>query len=544
MATLAGTPTILTTPNDTTTAAVSTTLASTTVGDIGYAWITTNNGTGTPPTMSSAPTNWVLIGSATDAGANSNSFWLYRRVIGASEPTALTWTLSGGSNTKGGHWCVAGADPAAPELVVSVDVHAGTGTARTTAAPNTSEAGTVWSGFCDRSGSDFSSPSPADTLVLAAKNAASSSVYVQSSPGLVAAGSPIAARTITATVSTSIGGSFILVTKEAPGAITMGQPAVTASAIDATVAVDPYRTQLLTRGNPYIAHRGGSNEDPVTWGVEHSLKAYQSCAALGLKIVECSFWLDANDVPIASHDRNILRVFGVDADITAFTYAQLLAMTPAGTLQGGYPLARVSDIIDALPTSTVILLDNKRNLNISTVMAFLTSYPNYQGRFMVKAAFNTAGAPAVSTPASALQLGMHTWGYYDEADLGSLDSTEYVFTHLGLNFNATAPAWSQIKAKGKPAWAHVPLTAANVATGFAAGADGVMTGKILNGGFNVIPAGGATVGVTAADAGVVPVMGPAGVSVGALDMSMSIAPAGGIRSGTVTVTTIRSGRVS
>lgn len=542
-ATLSGTPVGFGTPNDVTTAAISCTLGSTVVNDVGYTWITTNNGTGTAPTMSSAPANWVLLGSYSDTGANSNSGWLYRRVIGAAEPTALTWTLSGGSNTRAEHWCVAGADPAGPEQVVSVDVHAGAGASRTTAAVSTSAPGVVWSGFADRSGSTFTSPSPADTLVGSTLNPASSSVYVQYSVSNVAAGSPIAARTITG-AATSIGGSFILVSKDAPGGITAEQPSIGVAALDASVAVDPYRTQLLTRGRPYIAHRGGSNEDPTTWGVEHSLKAYQSCAALGLPMVECSFWLDSAGVPVASHDRDLSRMFGVTADITAFTYAQLLAMTPSGTLSGGYPLATVASIIAALPTSTVILLDNKRNLDIATVMAFITAYPNYQGRFMIKGAFNTAGPPSTSTAAAARQLGMHSWGYYDEADLGSLDTTWTSFDYLGLNYNATGPGWTQIKAKGLPVWAHVPLTAANVATGFAAGADGVMTGKILNGGFNVVPAEQPSVGVTAYDMALLPNAGLAAVGVTAYDMLIGSAPAGMIRSGTVGVPTTRSGAVS
>lgn len=541
-ASISGTPVGFGTPNDYTAAAISTTLASTTVGDVAYCWISSSNGGGTAPVMSSAPVGWTLLGSAVDVGANSCAFWLYRRVIAASEPTALTWTMTLGANTRAEHWCVAGADPAAPELVVSVDVHGGAGASRTTAAVNTSASGVAWSGFCDRSGSIFSSPSPADTLVGSTLNSASASVYVQYSVSTVAAGTPIAARTITG-AATSIGGSFVMVTKEAPGGITQDTATVAVVANDATVAVDPYRTQLLTRGRPYIGHRLVSAEDPVTWGVEHSLKAAQSCAAYGLPIVEISFWLDKNGVPIASHDRNILRMFGVDADITAYSYAELVTLTPSGTLQGGHQLQRVADLIAVFPTSTVILLDNKRNLDISAVMAFITAYPNYQGRFIIKGAFNTAGLPAVSTPAAGRQLGMHTWGYYDEADLGSLDSTEYVFDYLGLNFNASGAAWTQVKAKGKPVWAHVALTAANVATGFAAGADGVMTGKFFNGGFNIVPQDTAAVTVTANDMSVVPVMSTAVVSVTAYDMSIGSAPARTVRAGTVALPTTRSGTV-
>lgn len=542
MATLSGTPTVFGTPNDTTTATISTTLASTTVGDIAYCWISSSNGGGTAPVMSSAPSGWSLLGSGVDVGANSCAFWLYRRVIAASEPTALTWAMTLGANTKAEHWCVAGADPAAPELAVSVDVHAGAGASRTTAALNTSAAGVVWSGFCDRSGSTFTSPSPADTPVGSGLNSGAASVYVQYSVSTVAAGTPIAARTITG-AATSIGGSFVLVTKEAPGGITADTAAVAVVANDATVAVDPYRTQLLTRGRPYIGHRLVSAEDPVTWGVEHSLKAAQSCLAYGLPIVEISFWLDKNGVPIASHDRNILRMFGVDADITAFSYAELVALTPTGTILGGHPIQRVADLIAVFPTSTVILLDNKRNLDITAVMAFITAYPNYQGRFIIKSTFNAGTNPATSTAAAGRQLGMHAWGYYDEADLGSLDTTWFAFDYLGLNYNASAPAWAQIKAKGLPVWAHVATTAANVATGFAAGADGVMTGKFFNGGFNIVPADTAVVTVTAYDMAVLPTMLTAYVSAVANDMSIGGAPAGVIRSGTVAVPTTRAGTV-
>lgn len=496
MSSQAGSTVVFGTPNDLTTAAVSCTLASTTVGDFGYAWISTSNGTGTPPTMSSAPAGWTLLGSATDAGSNSNSFWLYRRVIGASEPTALTWTLSGGANTRAVHWCVTGGDPATPELAVSVDVHAGAGAARTTAAPTTSAAGVVYSGFCDRSGSSWSSPSPADTLVGTTTNSGAASVYVQSSVSPVAAGSPIAARTITG-AATSIGGSFILVVKDAPPS---GLPADTATATGtafrAEVWADPYRGWRAL-GNMYIAHRGGSADY-----VEHSAAAYLATTVdLHVGATEISTWMSTDGTWWASHDRDTSRMFGAgqSIDIPTSTDAAIVAATAAGTTVGGYPLAKVVDLINLIPATCVVFVENKRSTDVAAFIAMLTAFPNYQNRFVVKATF---GAYAAS-PAAARAAGMRTWGYYYETDIGSLPTTQDAFDLLGMDYTASGAAWSAILAYGKPVIGHVTLTNAAENTAFGLGAAGVMTGKIANG-VPYLPAGLAAGTGTAYDAAIVP----------------------------------------
>lgn len=202
------------TPNDTSTATISGTLQSTVLNETAYTFIVTNNGTSTPPTMTAVPTNWLLAGSVTDAGANALSVWLYYRVIGPGEPTSISWTLSGGANTTAAHWTMSGCDPAGPYAELILDVHAGTGTAKTTGAPSFAGPGPAVSGFGDRNGGAYSSPSPADTLILNPVHSASSSAYIQWSVVDLPAGA-VAARTITGP-NTSVGAQFIFRAVPAP----------------------------------------------------------------------------------------------------------------------------------------------------------------------------------------------------------------------------------------------------------------------------------------------------------------------------------------
>lgn len=516
VAALSGTPVVFGTPNDLSTASASTTLASTTVNDVGYAWLTATNNTGTPPAMSAAPTNWVLLGTYTDpSGTNANIGWLYRRVIGSSEPTALTWTLTTNSNIKGVHWCASGVDPTTPELAVSVDVHAGAGASRTTNTLSTSATGVVWSGFADRSGSTFTSPSPADTLVGSGLNSAATSVYVQYSVTTVASGT-VAARTITG-ASTSIGGSFILATKEAPppaGNAPAEVAAVTVAAGNARVAVSPLYEQLFTKGFPVWAHRGGS----VDW-VEMTADAYQHVDALHMPLREVSFWFTNDFVPVASHDRNLLRMFGVDLDITTVSWAQVQAATTAGTLTGGFPVARVDDLINASPTSYVWMIENKRDLNNTEFLDFLDGFTNSRGRFVIKGPYNSAAATL------GYARGYNSWGFYYSADLPNLDSTYTNFTWLGMDYTASQADWDTILAKGKPVWGHVCLTLANMTTAYGKGATGVITGKILNAA-PFAPATAASITGTALDAiaatAVSASAGTAAVTAAALDASVVI----------------------
>lgn len=499
MATISGTPINFGTPNDLTTAAISGTLPSTTVNDVGYCFIVTSNGTSTPPTMSSAPAGWVLEGSATDAGSNAVTVWLYSRVIGASEPTALTWTLSGGSNTVAFLWCVAGLDPAGPHTQLSVAAHGGAGAARTTAAITTTISGPVFSGFADRTGSAGAFTGGTDTLITNGNpvHNGSSQAYVQWSVSDVAPTVGLV-RTITG-AATSIGASFIFEGVPAPASGPTVTPAAgTVTAGPVAAYGEPLRSwakAMWDGGKGYVAHRLGSASL-----VEHTAAAAQTLIDLKVAAMEISMWMTTDGVWLASHDRTTDRVFGttggnVSCDIPTSTYAQVLAATPNGTIVGGYPIARVVDLLALIPATTVVFVDNKRATDITAFLDMLDGFPNASNRFVVKGIYGIA--PTVAAAARA--RGYKCWLYYYEADLAQIPSTIDSADFSGMDYLASGAAWTTIKAYGKPVLGHVCTTNAHQATAFGLGADGVMTGLVYNGLPNAPVA--AAAGTAAAGAG-------------------------------------------
>lgn len=477
---LSGTPVNFGTPNDLTTAAITGTLPSSTVGDVAYCWIVTSNGGSTPPTMSSAPTGWSVAGTVTDAATNAVTVWLYYRVIAASEPTSVTWTLSSGSNTNAVMWCESGRNTSTPYKNLVVDVHAGTGAAKTTATI-TATGGTIFSGFADRSGGVYSAGT--DTLLTNGnpQHSAASSLYVQWSVSDVAAGS--VTRTITGP-STSVGAQFIYESVAVtPAGAAAGFGSAVAAANTAHPIASPLAEFVLSTGNMYVGHRGISAENAVTWGVECSAKAYQSCVDLKLKAVEIPVWMTTDGVWVISHDRDTARIFTTSVDIPTNPYSALTGLSTATAYPGtNYPIAKLVDVLAILPASMVVFVDNKQSLNITAFLDLLDSYSNATGRFVLKGSYDTGtGVTSTSVPMSGRLRGYWSWGFYYETDLASLPTTAQYFDLLGMDYAASAGAWTTILGYGKPVLGHVTLSNTAQNTAFSKGANGVVTGKAFNG---------------------------------------------------------------
>lgn len=86
-----------------------------------------------------------------------------------------------------------------------------------------------------------------------------------------------------------------------------------------------------------IAHRGGALPG------ENTLAAFARAAALGLD-VETDVHASADGVPVLSHDPDLLRVAGDPRRVADTTWREL-----ARVRVGGEPLARLDDLLDALP---------------------------------------------------------------------------------------------------------------------------------------------------------------------------------------------------
>ncbi len=96
-----------------------------------------------------------------------------------------------------------------------------------------------------------------------------------------------------------------------------------------------------------IAHRGGTVPAEAAGPGENTLAAFARAAALGLD-VETDVHASADGVPVLSHDPDLLRVAGDRRRVADTTWREL-----ARVRVGGEPLARLDDLLDALPDTQV-----------------------------------------------------------------------------------------------------------------------------------------------------------------------------------------------
>ena len=82
-----------------------------------------------------------------------------------------------------------------------------------------------------------------------------------------------------------------------------------------------YTVDDLFSTNPFfIAHRGSGD----TWP-EHTMEAYNNATAYGVKALELSVQLTADNILICHHDLNFLKSAGDARTVRSMTYAQILA---------------------------------------------------------------------------------------------------------------------------------------------------------------------------------------------------------------------------
>lgn len=445
-------------------------IASPVQGDLNIIWVNAANGTATAPTIT-PPAGWTIpVSPIVDGSSPQLTAAIYYRLYQTGDTTSPVWNFSSGTNATYVMAAYTGVDQTTPVTNVSVDAYAGTTTAKTTASITTSATGIIVSGFGDRNAGVYTANT--DTFRATSSHSAATTGWLQDSN----ADQPIGTYTRTATgPSTSVGSSFILRVNTLSGSgANASQATGTGVANQAMAMGSPLKEWWLNQGSYYIAHRGGSADF-----VEHTLAAYQSTNALTkYKAMEISTWRTTDGVWLASHDRLTDRMFGVSQsiDIPTNTYAAVMAATAAGTTIGGYPMAKVTDIIDSFDGNMVWFVENKQNVNITAFLDMLDAYPNASNRFIIKNVYNAA-----SQAQAARLRGYKNWGYYYEGDLPNLDSTYTNFDILGMDYSASGAAWTQILSKGLPVLGHVCLTAANMATAFGLGASGVMTGKVLSG---------------------------------------------------------------
>ncbi len=217
-----------------------------------------------------------------------------------------------------------------------------------------------------------------------------------------------------------------------------------------------------------VMHRNAELDWP-----EQTLYGYTQAANWSARsALEISAQQSSDGVWVASHDQTTGRVYsGTSLDIPTNTWATLSTKT---TIIGGYPIARVIDILDAFPTR-IFFVDNKNTVNISNFLDMLDAHGG-PSHIIVKGFSGSTGYADLATA-----RGYSTWGYFYHADTANISSRQSHWTLLGEGIDGENSAdWTAILAVGKPVIAHTTITSSTTrATAAAFGANGFMNSKAV-----------------------------------------------------------------
>lgn len=480
MAATPGTVTTAANPNSTSNTSLTVTLATTTVGELNVIEISgLATGTTVNPGMAT-PAGWTKLLERMDTNGTPAAFVaVYYRTYQAGDPSTVTiaWTNPGQMVAICTPWTEF--DPANPIPWSASDFKV-TSDANYSIASTTTAAGILAYGFANRTGTAWSNLSDVDRGQVGL--ASSATMVARNTAAEVASGTGF---TKTATGSnTSVGVSWAYVVA-AGSQIVPGTAALTGTgALDAAGTPAAADTAGLTgsgalSGSPatpvdlwiartpmYVAHRGGSADWP-----ECTAYAYSKAVAWGCDALEVPVWRSSDGVWVASHNRSTLAVTGVDKDIPSTTWADLSALR---TTNGGWPLARLGDILDAYAGDHVIFVENKQDTNMGVFLDFLDAHGGPR-QIVVKYFCNAATGPS---PGLSRARGYRAWGYYYQGDVPSLPTTAAAYELLGMDYTADQASWNAALSYGKPVLGHIIDSAAAATTAFGKGASGLMTAKV------------------------------------------------------------------
>jgi len=432
-----------------------------------------------------APAGWTSAGvtSARSAG----TYW--KKITSAvGEPSSYTWTASAGARWAVIIFRVTGADPTTVLDVVGVEATISGGSVNLPSVSPT-HADSVLFGFCYSNNSSTTQstvgvpgtmtdgkqlPTPATTNTstidvayqqLSTSGATGTRTFTTSPAAATMGGWMVALAALpvqTASVALAVTTNLSVVV---PGAKTASVPLAVATSLAVTPATP---VQAWLRDTiPMAAHRGGSADWP-----EETLYAYGQAAAWSPRLaLEISVWQSSDGVWVCSHDQTTGRVFGTSYDIPTTPWATLQSLR---TTVGNQPIARLDDVLNAYATGNrVLFIDDKGNQSIAALFTLLDTYGG-NTRFVIKS-FQSG----TSIAAQAHTRGYLTWGYYYEADVPSLPSTQASWDLLGMDYTASSAAWASVLSYGKPVLGHIIPDAAGKTTALSKGATGLMVSGVV-----------------------------------------------------------------
>ena len=129
-----------------------------------------------------------------------------------------------------------------------------------------------------------------------------------------------------------------------------------------------------------IAHRGGVVDST---SAENSLPALREAVKRGYYMAEIDLRLTRDSVLITHHDRNFLRDFGVDAQVTSMTWKDIEKLRG----KRGNKILKLEDVLKYSRGKIQIMLDNKISGNdtvlFTRVIDMLKKYDLYENALMI-----------------------------------------------------------------------------------------------------------------------------------------------------------------
>lgn len=209
-----------------------------------------------------------------------------------------------------------------------------------------------------------------------------------------------------------------------------------------------YTLDDLFSTNPFfIAHRGSGD----TWP-EHTMEAYNNATAYGVKALELSVSLTADNILICHHDLNFKKTAnGDERTLRSMTYQQILDEIRIDTSQwtgmsstlAPPPLAK--DVLDAFIDTHVIFIEDKGGDGANALLNLMDSYPNGKEKFVWK---QWAGAGQWR---AAKERGYKLWGYFMPDIFARIPELAPNFDYLGVPHTASDQVVSEVVAAGDAA---------------------------------------------------------------------------------------------
>lgn len=528
-AAIPGTPVTSATPNTTTNKSITAALASTTPGDTNLLVLSgLASGTGVNPTMT-LPGGWTLLfEQMSNSGTPSTFVGVYWRRVQAGDGSSQVFNWANAGQMVADCMPFSNADPVNPFPYFNAIPHA-SGAGSTYAISGTTGAdqglllygganktGTAWSNLTDNDAGQKGLTSsatmcqritaaelPAGTAYSKSMTGSASTIGVQwaivvkgaasstASAAFTGDGS-LAAAQVEADVSAVAafsgagslsasgvagGGGVAAFTGSGSLGATAGPVAAAAGAtltgngVLQSIGRTAAAQQLLTGGPQFVAHRNGVW---ATYG-ECTLAGYRASAAQYSKaLMEIPVWASSDGVYYCLHDRttgsrNQYTGPNGNVDVTATSSAVLDQYT---SVVGGYPLARLTDVIDALP-GRVFVVENKQGVNQAGLCTIMDAHAS--GRWIFKGPYNDTANALIAASHSNAPM----WLYFYPSQLGSLQTTlnavaaAGVLVIFGIGDYSSAPVpvqsdadtfYAFVKANGLMAWAHILGTTAQRTT--------------------------------------------------------------------------------